>query len=140
MTIYEQLGEVLAINRRIRNLNAEIESLEQCLLPSGISYDGINVQTSPTDRMAALCAKIGDKNQERKQLVDKLPEAVERVTSLINLLGDNAYRQVLYYWYIGGYSVNEIKEKVYYTERSSVYKARRKAIKQLIQLDTHGHI
>lgn len=138
MSLHEDLSEVLVLNRRITNLNIQIAALESCLLPSGIAYDKDKVQSSPGDKMSEICAEIFAKEKKRDELIRSLPAAVKRVEDIINRLPEGNHRNVMILWYIGGRSAGQIQDDIGYQEISSVYKARRVAIKKL-SMDTVFH-
>lgn len=137
--IYYQLSEVQRINKQIDILNAEIDSLKQCLLLSGMNYESDRVQSSPSDKMSDVFAKVDEKERERETLRNQIPAALNRIQSIIARIDDETKKKILTYRFIGCYPVHVIQEKMYYEEKSTVYKHIRESIALLNKSDTIGH-
>jgi len=113
---------------RIKTMKTTVYELKSALLPSGISYDGVQVQTSPKDKFAEEMAKIVDiENQidamnkacseELKAIVDsneKVESVIARLDPEERTLIDLRHKK-LYRWNvigpIMGYSARHAQRK-----------------------------
>lgn len=112
-----------ALLKSIRSLRKEIELLQEeerlMLLPKGIAYDGIKVQTSPKDRMlktVEMIQELEDTIAEKKQ---ELSMNYLQAFTLIYSLDNSDYRRLLILYYIDGdrsKEWNEVADIMGYSE------------------------
>ena len=78
-----------------------VEELRTSLLPSGINYDKINVQTSPdSDPMLDVLEKIEKYENKIKEHLQGLLENYNNASQLIMMLEKPEHRQVLCLYYL----------------------------------------
>jgi len=95
MNIKSFLYSVRDGQKEIEELNDRIYETEMSLLPGGIRYDKDKIQTSPSDKMPDMVAKI---EEYRNTLIGKVQELYEKkaqAKEIINTLEDSRERQVL---------------------------------------------
>ena len=112
-----------ALLKSIRSLRKEIELLQQeerlMLSPKGIAYDGIKVQTSPTDRMLETFEMIQELEKTIEEKKHKLAMSYIQAITLIYSLDNSEYRQLLLLYYIDGDKQkdwNEVADIMGYSE------------------------
>lgn len=72
------------------------------LSPKGIAYDGIKVQTSPTDRMLETVELIQELEQTIVEKKKELSMSYLQAITLIYSLDNSDYRRLLILYYIDG--------------------------------------
>ena len=96
----------------LKDIRAEmgiIEAMKQeeallcdSLLPRGISYDGISVQTSPSDRTAGVMAAAVDLAKQRAAHREKLLKDIFLAQELLGKMPTKEYALLLRMRYLGG--------------------------------------
>lgn len=104
-----------------------IKEMELALLPSGISYDGIRVQTSPTDKMSDGVARICDEIRKLEKRVAEDSRKKREVEAVVAQL-DPVKMDIVYYRYRDSMMFTEISQKIGYS-----YPQTRRLHKQLLR-------
>lgn len=133
MTGKEYMETIRRVKRDIRLLMEQIE--RDSILAQGVTairYDVDKVQTSPSDRMADIVARITDTTEtlyDRIALLQGLEEDARRL--LVNL--EEEHERVLVYRYIDEMSWVSVAERMGYSEKH-VFFIRDKALAELDEL------
>ena len=128
--IFERLHRVEDLDAELRIVRMKIERLEGCLQGHAIRYDIDKVQTSPSDPVADIMARLDTLLDREKELQAEMAEAVSDVSGLIESLEDNKSRLVMHYRYVAGLRWPVIAEMVGCSERH-VFRIHDKAINRL---------
>lgn len=86
--------------REILDLQREIKYLEKSLLPGGIRYDLDKVQTSPSDKVNDILAKVGDYKAKIETKLAVLLDNENKALRMIDGLESSAQRRVLKAYYL----------------------------------------
>ena len=78
------------------------EDLRLSLLPSGIRYDLDKVQTSPTDRMLEMVAKLTDMQERETDQKEALIADIELAERMVDAMPTSRYRTLLRLRYLYG--------------------------------------
>ena len=100
MSAKECLRKIRAERLEIEQLSEQIEELKYSLLPSGIQYDKIKVQTSPDDMMLRIAAEIDTYERQIRQHLEKMISRQNTAIKYIGMLERSEYRQVLILYYM----------------------------------------
>ena len=100
MSAKECLRKIRAERLEIEQLSEQIEELKYFLLPSGIQYDKIKVQTSPDDMMLRIAAEIDTYERQIRQHLEKMISRQNTAIKYIGMLERSEYRQVLILYYM----------------------------------------
>ena len=109
------------------------QELRSCLLPSGISYDGDRVQTSPEDSMARIMAEVDELDGQIDTLRRSMAMEILRISRVIDQMDDPREATVLDAYYLGRRSMQEIAEHLHYSERH-VYRLRSEGVAKMSQM------
>lgn len=109
------------------------QELRSCLLPSGISYDGDRVQTSPEDSMARIMAEVDELDQQIDTLRRSMAVEILQISRVIDQMDDPREATVLDAYYLGRRSMQEIAEHLHYSERH-VYRLRSEGVAKMSQM------
>lgn len=130
-SIYNTLNAVRRVSERIDELETLRESKIARLLPSGIAYDSVKVQTSPDDPMLRAFEELDELEQTVLDLRNnEMPKAISTVMSMINTLDHSISRQVFIRLFISLERVPVIAEALAYTE-DGIYRIRRRGLQEL---------
>lgn len=131
------ISEAYAFLDSIRRTEAEIvkkqlqhDELQSCLLPAGIRYDLDRVQSSPSDRMSEIGAKVVDLEREILDLRDLKAQQIIAVNDAITQLENDTEQIILLAFYVGRLPARKVAEIVHYTIRG-VFKAKHRAVVHL---------
>lgn len=80
------LSQYKDLERTIRRKTAVITELRMSLLPGGIAYDTVRVQTSPRDRFAEVEAEIVDKYYKLMADISRDVETQRKIEAVLNRL------------------------------------------------------
>lgn len=132
--IYNRLNAVRRVSERIEELETLRASKIARLLPSGIAYDGVKVQTSPDDPMLSTFEELDELERTIAEMrrID-MPKAIDSVMTVINKLKHSTSRQVFVRIFIGLERVPKIAEEMCYTE-DGIYRIRRRGLQELQRL------
>jgi len=78
------------------------EELRSSLYPSGIRYDLDKVQTSPTDRMLEIMAKLSDISDRNDGFIAALVEDINLAEKMVDAMPTSRYRTLLRLRYLYG--------------------------------------
>lgn len=130
-SVYSFLLKPLRISDEIWRKEMRREALKACLLPSGITYDQDKVQTSASDRMSEVMAKVADLNLQIEVLQSERGLAILEISQAIDSLEDEREKTVLDAYYIGQLCMADIAEHLGYSV-SHAYYLRRAGAEKLI--------
>lgn len=111
------LGRVRRLESRIRRKVMQIEALRASLLPGAIRYDTDQVQTSPSDKIGEVEARIDELEREVIELMGEKRRALLEMIQIIDSIDGELEREVLTAFYIREKRVREIAEEMHYTTR-----------------------
>ena len=133
------ISEAYAFLDSIRKTEAEIvkkqlqhDELQSCLLPAGIRYDLDRVQSSPSDRMSEIGAKIVDLEREIEDLKMRKAKLIVEINAAVTQLGNDTEEIILLGFYVGRLPARRLADMLHYTVRG-IYKAKRRAVAHLAQ-------
>ncbi len=127
--------------REIRFLTEKIYAREMDLLPSGMRYDKVDVQTSVEDTMTEKMAELGAFENKRKKLVQNLQKRQAQAIEIISQIPDTKQRQVMeiYYLDVNNPTWEDVAEEMGY-ERRYILKVHGRALGWVNDnLDTKRH-
>lgn len=132
MTAKEYLQKIRSERLEIIQLQETIEELAYSLLPSGIRYDTVKVQTSPDDPMSRVMAQISEYEGKIKKHLEKLVERQSTAYTYIGALEKSDHRQVLTLYYLGADRLtwHQVADKMHLSEQR-VYQLHNDAIDEL---------
>jgi DNA-directed RNA polymerase specialized sigma24 family protein len=100
---------VLNLFKRIRNERSDVETLQLrikelqlSLLPSGIRYDTDKVQTSPSDKMIEVAAKVDALERQMQKKLTALNADMVQAIAIVQAMPTPEYRQLLTLRYLTG--------------------------------------
>lgn len=129
--VYNFLLAPLRLSNEIWRKEMRCKALKACLLPTGITYDQDKVQTSASDRMSEVMAKVGDLNLQIAMLQKERALAILEISQAIDKLTDEKEKTVLDAYYIGQLNMQEIADHQGYS-LSHTYYLRRCGAEKLI--------
>lgn len=100
MTAKEYLSQLRVLDVKIKQRIEERDELRSMLLARGISYDGLHVQTSPTNRLEELVAKYADMENDIDKMIDALYDQKHVIIGQIEQLDDDRYIRILRMHYV----------------------------------------
>lgn len=131
------LREIRYEQSELLRLNLQLEYLRKSLIPGGIRYDKVQVQTSTTDKTSEVLAQIGDLEMMIKEDTVKLLKNEVQAQRMISSLESSEQRQVLREYYlsipdedIGLPTWDDVARIVHYS-RAHVLRIHGEALKQL---------
>lgn len=136
-SIYAILNRPDKIQLQIRGKLMQAAALRSCLGPQAITYDKDKVQTSPSDKMVEIMAKIEELDREVDRLRADKAQAILLVTRMAHSLPDIAQQTIILEYYLGGLSMEEIAQDIGYSA-SRTYSLRDDAVRQLGKNNNFG--
>lgn len=127
---YEYLLQIKILESRIQNAIIQRETLRSCLLPSGIRYDVDKVDTTPSDQMSGIEARVIDLEREIKGMERQKQRLIVQITNAIYRLQNDDEKTVLLAYYIGRKRIEDIADEIPVSVRTAYY-IKRKAISHL---------
>ena len=118
MTLDETYDFLMQIRRKeiiIRRKETQRDELRACLLPGAIRYDRDRVQSTPTDKMADVIARVDELDREIEQL------RREKATLAIEKLEDDNEKTVLTEFYIARAPMTEVADAINYSVRRAYH-------------------
>jgi DNA-directed RNA polymerase specialized sigma24 family protein len=94
--------KVRAERADIETLQLRIKELQLSLLPSGIRYDTDKVQTSPSDQMLEIAAKVDDLERKMQSKLTKLNADMVKAMTIVQAMPTPKYRQLITLYYLTG--------------------------------------
>lgn len=86
----------------IETLQLRIKELQLSLLPRGFRYDTDRVQTSPSDQMLEVAAKLDGLERKMQKQLRRLNEDMVRAMEIVQAMPTPEYRQLLTLRYLTG--------------------------------------
>ncbi len=113
-------------------LQETVDELIYSLLPSGIRYDTLKVQTSPDDQMARVMAEVDEYERQIREHLQKLIERQNIAFAHIGALERSDFRQVLTLYYLTGERLtwHQVADKMDLSEQR-IYQLHNEAIEEL---------
>ncbi len=117
MTVKERLERAGKIEREIENLNQTIQEVKDRLYSVTGRMDGDRVQSGKTNMHEINLCRYMQLKQMLERRINTLISAQMSIISIINMLDDALYRNLLMQKYINGKTIPQIADQVCYTER-----------------------
>lgn len=132
MTAKEYLQRIRSERLEIVQLQESIEELAYSLLPSGIRYDAIKVQTSPDDAMSRVAAQIDKYERKIREHLAQLLDRQNTAYTYIAMLERSEHRQILTLYYLSGDRItwHQVAEKMAFSEQR-IYQLHNDAVDEL---------
>lgn len=130
MTANHFLGQYISAEKVINSKLAELSRLRALAQNATLAFENDRVQTSPSDRLGRIVAKIVDLEREIDEDVDRLIEKRKEVKNTISSVEDDRLRNILEMRYLAGKKWREISEDLMLDYRW-VLRLHRKALKQI---------
>ena len=124
---YSYLMSYNEYDLRIRRLTLQHDELQASLLPQGIRYDQIQVQTSPENTLEKVAGKVLDMEQCILRLNEERAACLVGIVDTIESLEDDNYKLILWEFFIARRSMDNIAREMHY-HRSRVYQIRGEAL------------
>ena len=124
MDLNETYDFLMQIRRKeiiIRRKETQRDELRACLLPGAIRYDRDRVQSTPTDKMADVIARVDELDREIEQLRREKALLILRISDAIEQLPDEYEKTVLTMFYIGREAMTEVAKAINYSARRAYY-------------------
>jgi len=124
MELNETYDFLMQIRRKeiiIRRKEMQRDELRACLLPGAVRYDKDRVQTSPTDTMADVMARVDELDREIEQLKREKAHLVLEISDAIEKLEDDTEKVVLTEFYITRAPMSQVAETIHYSVRRAYY-------------------
>lgn len=131
------LQSIRSERMEINYLQDKIDELRTSLLPSGIRYDKINVQTSPeSEPMLDVLERINECEKKIRQHLQTLLDDYQNAIDLIMQLEKSEHRQVLHLYYLNENRLKwpDVAETMGYSEQR-IYQLHNEAIDILERLN-----
>lgn len=132
--------------KRIRNERSDVETLQMrikelqlSLLPSGIRYDTDKVQTSPSDKMIEVAAKVDALERQMQKKLTALNADMIKAIAIVQSMPTPEYRQLLTLRYLTGSrtSWKQISEIMGYSEQHVKQYMHDAALIEASKVNTH---
>ena len=126
------------LENSLENLKKRKERLEAEGCPkeiSAIKYDGISVKTS--GNIHSTINKMAEYNQILKD-IKGTELLINEIVGVVNQLQKES-REVIEYWYFDRLTQDEIKDKMYFSSRTTIYKKKNKAVNEFSVLFYGGN-
>mgnify|MGYP001072532071 CR=1 FL=1 len=127
MTLDETYDFLMQIRRKgiiIRRKETQRDELRACLLPGAtgaIRYDRDRVQSTPTDKMADVIARVDELDREIEQLRREKATLVIEISDAIEKLEDDNEKTVLTKFYIARAPMTEVADAINYSVRRAYH-------------------
>lgn len=137
---------MLKFFKRIRNERSDVETLQLrikelqlSLLPSGIRYDTDKVQTSPSDKMIEVAAKVDALERQMQKKLTALNADMIKAIAIVQSMPTPEYRQLLTLRYLTGSrtSWKQISEIMGYSEQHVKQYMHNAALIEASKVNTH---
>lgn len=133
MELNETYDFLMQIRRKeiiIRRKEMQRDELRDCLLPGAVRYDRDKVQSSPTDKMADVMARVDELDREIEQLKLEKAQAIIEISDVIEKLDNDKEKAVLTAFYIKAASMEAVAGIVCYSVRHT-YLLRKQGVEHL---------
>lgn len=120
MNAKQYLKQIKILNGRIARNKERIKSLRESADGlRGIAYDGIKVQTSPTDSISEKIGELVELERKTVEQIIKLEKLKTDITDTINSLDYEAGARMLYLRYVEDFDFYDIAEELGYSLRQT---------------------
>ena len=132
MTAKEYLQRIRSERLEIVQLQDTVDELIYSLLPSGIRYDTLKVQTSPDDPMVRVMAEVDEYERKIRQHLSKLVDRQNVAFANVGALEKSDHRLVLTLYYLTGERLtwHQVADKMNLSEQR-IYQLHNEAIEEL---------
>lgn len=124
MDLNETYDFLMQIRRKeviIRRKETQRDELRACLLPGAIRYDRDKVQTTPSDKMGDVMARVDELDREIEQLRHEKASLIIEIGDAIEQLSDDNEKTVLTEFYIARAPMTEVADAINYSVRRAYY-------------------
>lgn len=119
--IYDFLMQIRRKEIIIRRKEMQRDELRACLLPGAIRYDRDRVQSTPTDKMADVIARVDELDREVEQLKHEKAQLILEISNAIEKLEDDTEKVVLTEFYIARAPMSQVAETIHYSIRRAYH-------------------
>lgn len=132
MTAKEYLQRIRSERLEIVQLQETVDELIYSLLPSGIRYDTLKVQTSPDDPMVRVMAEVDEYERKIRQHLSKLVDRQNVAFANVRALEKSDHRLVLTLYYLTEERLtwHQVADKMNLSEQR-IYQLHNEAIEEL---------
>ena len=132
MTAKEYLQRIRSERLEIVQLQETVDELIYSLLPSGIRYDTLKVQTSPDDPIVRVMAEVDEYERKIRQHLSKLVDRQNVAFANVGALEKSDHRLVLTLYYLTGERLtwHQVADKMNLSEQR-IYQLHNEAIEEL---------
>lgn len=120
MDLNETYDFLMQIRRKeiiIRRKETQRDELRACLLPGAVRYDRDKVQSTPTDKMSDVMARVDELDREIEQLRREKATLVIQISDAIEKLEDDNEKTVLTEFYIARAPMTQAADAINYSVR-----------------------
>lgn len=120
MDLNETYDFLMQIRRKeiiIRRKETQRDELRACLLPGAVRYDRDKVQSTPTDKMSDVMARVDELDREIEQLRREKATLVIEISDAIEKLEDDNEKTVLTEFYIARAPMTQAADAINYSVR-----------------------
>lgn len=120
MDLNETYDFLMQIRRKeiiIRRKETQRDELRACLLPGAIRYDRDKVQSTPTDKMSDVMARVDELDREIEQLRREKASLIIEIGDAIEKLEDDNEKTVLTEFYIARAPMTQAADAINYSVR-----------------------
>lgn len=120
MDLNETYDFLMQIRRKeiiIRRKETQRDELRACLLPGAVRYDRDKVQSTPTDKMCDVMARVDELDREIEQLRREKASLIIEIGDAIEKLEDDNEKTVLTEFYIARAPMTQAADAINYSVR-----------------------
>ena len=120
MDLNETYDFLMQIRRKeiiIRRKETQRDELRACLLPGAVRYDRDKVQSTPTDKMSDVMARVDELDREIEQLRREKASLIIEIGDAIEKLEDDNEKTVLTEFYIARAPMTQAADAINYSVR-----------------------
>lgn len=120
MDLNETYDFLMQIRRKeiiIRRKETQRDELRACLLPGAVRYDRDKVQSTPTDKMSDVMARVDELDREIEQLRREKATLAIEISDAIEKLEDDNEKTVLTEFYIARAPMTQAADAINYSVR-----------------------
>ena len=118
---YEFLLQIRCKEIIIRRKEMQRDELRDCLLPGAIRCDRDRVQSTPTDKMVDVIARVDELDQEIERLRREKASLVIEISDAIEKLDNDKEKAVLTAFYIARAPMTEVADAINYSVRRAYH-------------------
>ena len=130
---YSYLMSYKEYDLRIRRLTLQHDELQASLLPQGIRYDQVQVQTSPENTLEKVAGKVLDMEWQIRQLKEERAACLDDIVDTIESLENDNHKLILSEFFIARRSMDNIAREMHYHVRR-VYQIRDEALLEIYRI------